>query len=113
MTPKTKTSPSTTYTPDSDASRAAPSSRGFLRRVSFSETVAALLLIGGGLSVLGWRRVSYDELEGRITANTKRIEALESRLTLTNYMLCVQLRKNDPASLPSDCSPIFDARGAR
>lgn len=40
----------------------------------------------------------------------RRIDRLEQRDDFTSYLLCVVLRRSDPAAVPNECGPIISAR---
>lgn len=49
----------------------------------------------------------------RIDHAERRIDTLAEAQRFTNYMLCVNARRTDPASAPPDCVPIIEARSHR
>lgn len=57
--------------------------------------------------------VRVDSNVARITRMERRVDTLATQQTFTNYLLCVQMRTTNPALLPPDCAPIFQARGSR
>lgn len=69
------------------------------------------------LVALGWTFTSPNRriaaVEARVTANEKAISTLAEQQRFTNYMLCVNARRTDPASAPPDCAPIIEARKAK
>lgn len=114
MTPQTKAPNVSHYTADVER----PPSGGFLRSLRLADALSVLAFAAALLTALGWRYYSpaHEELERkladstqnvRIMENSKRIDDLSARLQFTNYLQCVQLRKTDPVSLPSDCAPII------
>lgn len=95
------------------------------RALTASEMIMALVgLMGlgaGALAAIGWRSTSpasalaaignrVDTNSGRITHLERRVDTLETQQSFTNYLLCVQLRRTDPAAVPPDCAPIFQSR---
>lgn len=58
-------------------------------------------------------RAADSALDRRVTANEKEIAGLREQQRFTNYMLCVNARRTDPASAPPDCIPLIDARKPR
>ncbi|MFI5228386.1 MAG: hypothetical protein ACHQWU_04910 [Gemmatimonadales bacterium] len=75
--------------------------------------LAILALAATAADALGYRRTTVNDLDSRVTLVEKRVDSLAHRLELTNYMQCVEMRRNDPSALPSDCAPIFEARSGR
>lgn len=91
------------YTPDSDQADA-PSRwpRWLTRDVSPKDVV---LFIIAALMALG-----FSNPIRRIAALETRVGGLEESQRFTNYLLCTQLRRTDPAATPSDCVPVFESR---
>lgn len=82
--------------------------RGFWQRHLRPSEILALAILGGMvLTVVDRLRVN---LEPRVIALEHRVDSLAGDLKFTNYMLCVQQRRTDPAAVPPDCAPIFQAR---
>lgn len=79
--------------------------------MTLRDFVIAVLAI---LAALGWsintpgKRI--DALDVRVTRTERRTDTLAEAQRFTNYMLCVNARRNDPASAPPDCVPIIEAR---
>lgn len=46
----------------------------------------------------------------RISALETRVSGLEESQRFTNYLLCVQIRRNDPAGVPPGCAPVLDSK---
>ena len=114
MTPQTKVPIASRYSPDFGAEP----SGGFFRSLRFGDALSVLAFAAALLTALGWRyyspaheeqerKLADSTLNVRVNENSKRIDALSARLEFTNYLQCVQLRKTDPVSLPSDCAPII------
>lgn len=68
----------------------------------------AVLFILAALAALGFTNPIR-----RITALETRVSGLEEAQRFTNYMLCVNARRTDPASAPPDCAPLIEARTPR
>lgn len=68
----------------------------------------------GILVALGWTVTTpgkrIDKLEARVTHVEKTVDTLSEQQRFTNYMLCVNARRTDPASVPPDCAPVIEAR---
>lgn len=123
MVPRTATDSRTPYSPDSDRARA---TRG-LRRVG--QTVALWLGVAAGslalLGVLGKvtgvhlagpedaraaLTTEVDTTMGRLDRLTVRVDGLTVQLRdlqegqrFTLYLQCVQMKRSDPAAVPSHC----------
>lgn len=100
------------YTPDSDRRSRA---RAFLTKDLSAKDV--ILFLFAAIIALGWRFSSPSSriaaLEVRVLAAEKEISALAEGQRFTNYMLCVNARRTDPASAPPDCAPIIEERKAK
>lgn len=88
----------------------------WLRRVTLSDVIAAIALLGMVLSVIGWRAYSPQQLAGQISAEAiarvaleRRVDSLANQQQFTNYMLCVLVRRTDPLAVPATCSPVSKA----
>lgn len=85
--------------------------RAWLAGVSAKDILVGLLAI---LAALGFTvntpGKKLDALDVRVTHSERRIDTLAEAQRFTNYMLCVNARRTDPASAPTDCTPIIEAR---
>lgn len=107
MTTRTRRDEAQAYVPDSDASPTAGSRwpRWLTRDVSFKDVV---LFVIAALMALGFTNPMR-----RIAALETKVSGLEENQRFTNYLLCVQFRRNDPAAIPPDCAPVFEARNPK
>lgn len=69
--------------------------------------IACLAALGWTINTPGKR---LDALDARVLRTEKRIDTLAEQQRFTNYMLCVNARRTDPASVPPDCAPVIEAR---
>ncbi len=61
----------------------------------------ALAILGAYGFVNPLRRISVLEV---------KVSGLEESQRFTNYLLCVQIRRTDPAAVPPGCDPILAAK---
>jgi len=84
--------------------------------------VGVYMLFGAASSTLGLRlwgapqdvaalTTRVQKLEDGARETIDRIRALETASHFQSYLVCVQLRRTDPAALPPDCTPIIQSRG--
>ena len=81
--------------------------RGVLfRRLKPSEILSAVTLVVALVTALGWRFTSIAEVEARVSTLERQVDSVTAGVRFTNYLLCVQLRRPDPAMLPAGCAPV-------
>lgn len=82
----------------------------FARTMTLRDVLLAILAT---IAALGWtitspgRRIAM--VETRVTAAEKDIGTLSEAQRFTNYMLCMNARRTDPASAPPGCDPIIES----
>lgn len=110
----TDTRPAPPFPPYTPLSRRRDRARAWISRTTPHDVLLAILAIlaGLGVSILtpGMR---LTKLELRAERVDRRIDTLAEQQRFTNYMLCVNARRTDPASAPPDCSPIIESRRPR
>lgn len=85
------------------------------RRLSFSEVLSVLAILGLLLTALGYRRFSIEEeakmraaadssMERDIRSNRKSIDSLGNQAWFTNYLLCTSM---DARKRPDACTDIL------
>lgn len=89
----------------------------FTRDLTARDVATALVGLAAMIAAFGWTINSPGKqiraLDTRVTQAEHRIDTLAEQQRFTNYMLCVNARRTDPASAPPDCTPIIDARNHR
>jgi hypothetical protein len=92
-----------------------------IRELAFAAAAVLATVLGAlGFSV-GTPRKAVTTLNSRIDTDSSRVTFLETRVNnvsarvdtlyqkadFTNYLLCVQIRRTDPASTPPGCDPLI------
>jgi hypothetical protein len=101
------------------AAGTSPSLVGALsRKLTVKDLMTGLVAIAAVIGALGWsfsspqKQISmlsvataarFDSTNHRVGANEHRLETLEEQQRFSNYMLCVLVRRSDPAAVPPDC----------
>lgn len=70
------------------------------RRFRMSDLGSLFAILAGVLTLVAW-------VDQRVANVEHRVDAIEKQMELTNYILCVNARRNDPASAPPRCSIVL------
>lgn len=75
--------------------------------------VAIAALIGALGFVITSPGKRFDDYNTRLTRVELRADSAAEQQRFANYMLCVLIRRSDPAAVPPGCAPITDPRLSR
>lgn len=88
------------FTPDTSRRRRIP--EWLTRDLGLKDVILLALAILGAYGFVNPLR--------RISVLEEKVSGLEENSRFTNYLLCVQIRRNDPAGVPPGCAPVFEER---